>query len=166
MFDLNRGMKIQKHPEGYNVGMYFDDPGRYFDEHGNLLSNEVAAEAGFDVIEYERTRRIRQRRAELEKEAEQQIDEELKALEKNLGVDAPIPDGETVPESTTGNAAAHEPLEILREVDGHPRETNYAYMVFKGQQRMWEVVHKKTGEKIGEGLEKAAAEAMLLATKR
>lgn len=47
--DLNRGATMRRHPDGYMVGQYKDEPGTYYNEIGEVVESAVAAEAGFDV---------------------------------------------------------------------------------------------------------------------
>lgn len=47
--DLNRGVTHRKHPQGFNVYMYKDRPGDYYDAHEKPLSDKIASDAGFDV---------------------------------------------------------------------------------------------------------------------
>ena len=47
--DYNRGVIIKIHPEGFDVNMYKDTPGVFYDVRGNQLSSTIALEAGFDT---------------------------------------------------------------------------------------------------------------------
>lgn len=53
--DVNRGVLMTKHPAGFAVYMYKQDPGTYYDAHGNEVPDQVAKAAGFDVPKYKRT---------------------------------------------------------------------------------------------------------------
>ncbi len=61
--DLNRGVIIRKHPKGFYVGMYKDEPGGYLSEAGYDLSSEIAGEAGFNVEDLSREKERRDRLA-------------------------------------------------------------------------------------------------------
>lgn len=73
--DHDRGAIIRFHPSGMRVVMYYDDPGRYWDERGMQLSGEVAAKAGFAVEKLAKDREYNMRMAE----AKRQIDSEFEA---------------------------------------------------------------------------------------
>ncbi len=45
----NAGVTIRMHPDGFDVNMYKDAPGVFYDVSGNALSPTIALEAGFDV---------------------------------------------------------------------------------------------------------------------
>lgn len=47
--DLNRGVTYKKHNKGIQVYMYKDDPGRFYDASGNIVSDSFAKTAGFDT---------------------------------------------------------------------------------------------------------------------
>lgn len=151
--------------------MYEDAPGIYFNSHAQRVSNEVAAAAGYPIREMERARRLQERKAELWQKAQQEIDEEMAAIDEAFGEERVTEEPETLTtESNRFEATGrpeHEPLEILRETkEGAPRETNIAVMKFMGQHIGWTVLHKKTGVKLGEGLGRLAAENLLQNTTR
>lgn len=73
--DHDRGAIIRFHSSGMRVVMYYDDPGRYWDERGAPLSNELAAQAGFAVEKLSKDREYNMRMAE----AKRQIDAEFEA---------------------------------------------------------------------------------------
>ena len=59
--DLDRGVQMSSHSIlGIDVYMYLDDPGIYYDAHGNILPMEVAEQSGgFDTVTLERKRKIK-----------------------------------------------------------------------------------------------------------
>ncbi len=61
--DLNRDCIIRKHPKGFYVGMYKDEPGSYLSEAGSDLSAEIAEEAGFKIGDLSREKERRDRLA-------------------------------------------------------------------------------------------------------
>lgn len=65
MIDVNRGVTKRRHPKGFAVCMYKDEPGAYFDKSGRELSSEIAGEAGFPVAQYAKERARRARLAEV-----------------------------------------------------------------------------------------------------
>ena len=73
--DHDRGAIIRFHPSGMRVVMYYDDPGRYWDERGVQLKGEIAAKAGFAVEKLAKDREYNMRMAE----AKRQIDAEFEA---------------------------------------------------------------------------------------
>lgn len=69
--DLDRGVMFKKSwlaPEIGMVGMYKDDPGKYFSDNGAEVSEAIAKLAGFDVDKFARVRFLRERQAEFERE--------------------------------------------------------------------------------------------------
>lgn len=67
--DRNRPMTVCEGPNGERVSMYKDEPGVYYGEDGQPLSEAVAERAGFDVRSLARERQRREderRRAEEE----------------------------------------------------------------------------------------------------
>lgn len=72
------------------IGYYKDAPGIYFDERGDAVSEDLAAEAGHDV----RSARIERMRSEKLAEARRQIEAEVAELEarisRDLGADGGI----------------------------------------------------------------------------
>lgn len=70
--DLNRGVTIRLHRQGFRVCMYKDAPGLYFDSSGRELPAAVAAQAGFDVDtdarEARKRKAIDEARARIERE--------------------------------------------------------------------------------------------------
>lgn len=82
--DRNRGCTIRTHPSGFRVVMYKDAPGEYFAENEEVLTPEIASEAGFDTESLTKAKRKKDRlakaRADIEKEfetAEEEIANEL-----------------------------------------------------------------------------------------
>jgi hypothetical protein len=49
MIDWNRPLVMQKHPAGFTVHTYRDEPGVYRDVHGKELPEQVAKKAGFNI---------------------------------------------------------------------------------------------------------------------
>jgi len=59
--NLDRGVHMRSHPSmGMDVYMYVDDPGVYFDAHGNKLTSEIAEQAGFPVDDLDQKHRIKE----------------------------------------------------------------------------------------------------------
>ena len=62
--DVRRGVMIKRHrASGMQVYMYFDTPGVYLNPHGGTVSEELAAQAGFDTKQYAKERLRRDRMA-------------------------------------------------------------------------------------------------------
>lgn len=59
--NLDRGCLIRFTPEGIAVGMYYDQPGIWYNEHGTEVTPLLAKSAGFDTTSLlkERTKRER-----------------------------------------------------------------------------------------------------------
>jgi hypothetical protein len=58
--DLDRGVWMRTHPTlNMDVYMYCDDPGVYYDAHGNTVPEELAAAAGFDTEKLGRDHKIK-----------------------------------------------------------------------------------------------------------
>lgn len=69
--DLDRGVTMKQswlNPEVGTIGMYKDDPGKYFDANGNEVSEAIARLAGFDTEALARIRFLNQKRSEFEQE--------------------------------------------------------------------------------------------------
>lgn len=70
--DLNRGVTKRLHPNGIQVLMYKDDPGTYFDNNGHEVKEEIAEQAGFDVMKLliakEKMEKLKAARIAIEKE--------------------------------------------------------------------------------------------------
>ncbi len=64
MIDWNRPLVMQKHPAGFTVHTYRDEPGVYRDAHGKELPEQVAKKAGFNI------ERLRQEAERLKTRAE------------------------------------------------------------------------------------------------
>lgn len=82
MIDLDRGVVMRNHRQGFKVCMYVDQPGYYYTINGQEVSEDVAKGAGFDVAKLAVER---QRRAKLA-EAQRQIDAEFGALAEGMVV--------------------------------------------------------------------------------
>jgi hypothetical protein len=61
----NRGCQIRK-AAGLKIVMYYDTPGVYYDGIGNVVSDELAAQAGYDVekLAIERKKQIKRQKFE------------------------------------------------------------------------------------------------------
>ena len=77
--DYNRGVTIRVHPDGFDVNMYQDSPGTFYDVNGKALSTTIALEAGFDVKTLqtlkEKKDRIAKARDDIEREYGEPVDE-------------------------------------------------------------------------------------------
>jgi hypothetical protein len=72
--DYDRGVIIRVHDlSGTDVFMYVDEPGIYMTAHGGKVSDQFAAEAGFDVDLLAKERK----RIDLKRKANEAIDQEL-----------------------------------------------------------------------------------------
>ena len=75
----NRGVTIRMHPDGFDVNMYKDAPGIFYDVNGNALSTAIALEAGFDIKHLqtlkEKRDRIAAARDAIEREYGEPVDE-------------------------------------------------------------------------------------------
>lgn len=61
--DYDRGVIINTHKTtGMDVFMYVDDPGKFLNAHSKAVSDELAAEAGFDVEKLGRDRVKKERK--------------------------------------------------------------------------------------------------------
>lgn len=80
--DLDRGVKIRKHPTGASVFMYKDQPGVYYNAFGRVVPDKFARAAGFDTETLGRER-LRRERIEV---AAQTINKEFQAAQGNREV--------------------------------------------------------------------------------
>ena len=79
--DLNRGVHQRRHPDGQLIGCYKDDPGLYFDENGDPVSEVEAARCGHDV----KGAKLQRMKKEKLAEAKRAIDAEVAELEQRVG---------------------------------------------------------------------------------
>ena len=72
MIDLNRGVTMRTHPQGFYICMYKDAPGVYLDINGRDVGEKMAKTAGFPVKEFatERLRQLKLKNAMAEINAE------------------------------------------------------------------------------------------------
>jgi hypothetical protein len=72
MIDLNRGVTMRTHPQGFYVCMYKDSPGVYLDVNGREVGEQMAKDSGFPVKDFarERLRRLKLETAMAEINAE------------------------------------------------------------------------------------------------
>ena len=77
--DYNSGVTIKMHPDGFDVNMYKDAPGAFYDVSGNAMSPTIALEAGFDIKHLkslkEKRDRIAAARDTIEREYGEPVDE-------------------------------------------------------------------------------------------
>jgi hypothetical protein len=74
IIDYDRGVIINVHKtSGMDVFMYVDDPGKFITAHGNIVPDEIAKEAGYDVEKLAKDRTKKERK----EQAMQMIDAEL-----------------------------------------------------------------------------------------
>lgn len=80
--DLDRGVVMRNHRQGFKVCMYADQPGVYYTISGKEVPEAVAAEAGFNVSKLSMERSRREKLSQLQ----QQVDEEFGALAEGAAV--------------------------------------------------------------------------------
>lgn len=82
--DYDRGVLINQHPSGIEVYMYIDEPGVYLSAHGNVIATKFAKEAGYNVDELERKKKIKDglREYEAKLRAEMELPEEQRKVLK------------------------------------------------------------------------------------
>ena len=77
--DYNRGAVIRMHPDGFDVNMFKDAPGVFYDVNGKRLSETIAMEAGYDIKTLatlkEKRERITKARDSIEREYGEPVDE-------------------------------------------------------------------------------------------
>jgi len=78
--DLDRGCIKRVHPSGMGINMYSDTPGIYYDDSGVLMSEELAAGAGFDISQLAKDRERGIRTADYMK----RVADEFEAAEDRL----------------------------------------------------------------------------------
>jgi len=78
--DLDRGVVKRNHASGMQVVMYKDKPGVFYDNRGTLVSDALAADAGFNVEQLRRE----QKRQELLSNYSQQLHDQFAAEEQRL----------------------------------------------------------------------------------
>lgn len=78
--DRNRGCVIRISPLGYRVVMYNDTPGVYFDEKAARVSDKIAEQAGFSVVDDRKSLAKQKLRTNYEK----QIGAKFAAMEQRM----------------------------------------------------------------------------------
>ena len=138
--DLDRGVVMQRHPQGGYICMYRDEPGAFFREDGEAVSPVQARAAGFDVekllIEQEREKRLREAKHKIERDLKHATFKVETELEKSIKV-------------------------LDRNSRGRPRETQFRKMEFiagKG----WNVIDKRTDQLIDGPVPEEDAEELLM----
>ena len=161
--DPNRGMMYKPLPNGGPmIAMCKTEPGIYFDSKGNLVPDEMASAAGYDVKINRATRaKTRAKKSALEKidaqfaKASSDIDEMTPDEMEEKGLVEPTPkDGATF---VTRNAAG-EPRTARTTEGGPVKEMSYVQ-----RDQSWKIADQDTGEVYGDGLDKEDATELLLA---
>lgn len=78
--DLDRGVTKRRHPSGFIIAMYKDEPGVFYDVNEERVGQEAARAAGFDVDELSKERMKREKMAE----ARQRIEEQFSSTEADI----------------------------------------------------------------------------------
>lgn len=123
--DVNRGVMMMRHrASGMQVFMYMDEPGYFYDAHGNKVNDKMAKEAGFDTYELAKKRMLKEKMAEaydrIAAELETSIAGEKKVLKERGGY--------RLVEETLGRAS-------IEDADGnmltdHPKALAEAKIIF------------------------------------
>lgn len=170
------------------VYMYKDQPGSYYSASGQIVSENDASLAGFDIevdkraamkqkLLAEAAEKVEKQMREVERQADAEVEKTMAAAaaerEKEVAATkkreaearkakAAVP-ASAAPESPATPAAYSDPVEVVHATsDGEPRETNRRSMEHAGGGK-WEVRSKLTDEIIHEGLlSKSEATDMLL----
>lgn len=135
--DYNRGiLKKKDNQTQITVIAFKDDPGNYFDERGQPVSNDLARAAGHDVETGARERR----RRELKAESDKKIDKQLR--EEDAKIDAQI-------QQEAAKAAKNDGGEERTQAGTDMKA------IHRGGGKWWVV--NKAGEPLSEGLTKEEA---------
>ena len=150
-FDIGRPGTARKHaPTGSFVCMYTDDPGVYMNYSGHPVSEDQAAEAGYDV----EANKLERKRQELRAKALSEVDAKMARIEQDVdamvnaapaaaGEEAAQPAAEAQPLSVTSDRP--EPAVLKDNAKGEPRETARRKME-GGQAGRWMVIDKASGD--------------------
>jgi hypothetical protein len=103
----NEGLQIREHPNGFRVAERKKEKGKWFNQLGREVSEQIAKEAGFDVEASRKERLKRERLADA-----------MQAIEQDLAVE---PTGEEVIGEKGGFKAVHIGLgrHVVRDSDGN-----------------------------------------------
>ena len=80
--EFGRGAIMRIHPSGMKVAMYVDEPGVYYDETNELVGEEVAKRAGFDVVLHKKERIKLERMEQFRRQLDDEFAEAEEMLEK------------------------------------------------------------------------------------
>jgi hypothetical protein len=72
-YDAPGGVIIKTTEANVDVYMYMADPGHYYSVHGNAVSEELAKQAGYDVVLYGNKRKIKEAAEELRAKMEAEL---------------------------------------------------------------------------------------------
>jgi hypothetical protein len=89
--DSGRTGVAKKHPSGYRIVMFWDEPGVYYDTLGAPANEEQARDAGFDVAPLARERTKQEQLAEAKRKIEQEYASESKRIHEGEPAPAPTP---------------------------------------------------------------------------
>lgn len=160
--DMNRGVQMSKHPEGYYVCMYFDDPGVYMTQTCTPLGDAEAAAAGYDVAELsltrERNKLMREGQAKLEREIAELTSGMRDEIDRKLtGEGGTLVDGEDVQITAAKQYGA---MGATNKA-GQLRETEFYKMDHFGG-GLWNVTEKGTRQIVPGGEKITGSQAALL----
>ena len=111
--DLDRGATQRKHPGGFFVSMYKDDPGIYYGEDGAVCDVALAEGAGFPVQAHYKERRRRELMAKYKVKIDRMMTQEMASVDKEIEKELAAMDGGATeapaPAPAPEEAAAEEP---------------------------------------------------------
>jgi len=155
----NLGTIAKPLPNGAMVVMVKSQPGIYYDASGDLVPDEMALEAGFNVASDRKEKAKREAIDQARQEIEERFKGELSKIEKGVKtpeeIEAAAQDnGEPFIEKNSQGDATR-----ARLVRGGPIRER----IYDNQSRTWSVVEVESGKTLVELLDKKASiEAMLL----
>lgn len=153
--------------KSFPIYQYKDEPGVYRRGNGEVAEDNYASAAGFDVAADRRLARMGEKKAEAmagieaefeEKSAqiEKEVDEEIAAEDAAAKVKVDTPEKDP---STRDKVFA--PGEVRTNSNNEPRETATRIMEHRGG-GVWDVIDKKTGDTIKQGMDKDHAQIVLM----
>lgn len=84
MLDLDRGVTKRRHPNGFVVAMYKDEPGVFVDIKGGQVTEAIAEQAGFDIETLSVQRRKNEKMAEAREKIESEFASQTEEMERIL----------------------------------------------------------------------------------
>lgn len=155
-------------PRAFPIYMYKDEPGVYRKQNGEKADDADASAAGFNVSEDRLLSRMNSKKADALKEIEAEFEGRKDEIEKEAVKEIAAEDEAERLSKSKGEQPETKPPEnsmpadgVIKNSQGEPRETAMRKMNHIGA-GSWEVIDKRTGDTIKDGLDKDHAQILLM----